>query len=158
MKRGLVVAIGGAAVIAAGLVGCSSDKDKSDTKGTTVSGNAGSVATNSTAKVTIDGKEQKVEGSIACSAAGGKMSIGIGSGMQAIAAVLSDGDSPSVTSVGLGNINGVTLGYTEGAPGGKATAKKDGKKYTISGTATGVDMANPMQPVEKPFDIEVSCP
>ncbi|GAB5903244.1 MULTISPECIES: lipoprotein LpqH [Mycobacteroides] len=153
MKRGLVVAIGGAAIIAAGLVGCSSDKSS-----TTVSGNGGAVATNSTAKVVIDGKEQKIEGSVACSTVGGKMNIGIGSGAQAIAAVLSDGDSPSVTSVGLGNINGVSLGYTEGAPGGKATVKKDGKKYNISGTATGVDMANPMQPVEKPFEIEVTCP
>ena len=39
-----------------------------------------------------------------------------------------------------------------------AKATKDGNKYTISGTATGVDMANPMQPVTKPFEIEVTCP
>jgi lipoprotein LpqH len=41
---------------------------------------------------------------------------------------------------------------------GKATATKDGSKYKISGTATGVDMANPMQPVNKPFEIDVTCP
>ena len=29
---------------------------------------------------------------------------------------------------------------------------------TITGTATGVDMANPMQPITKPFEIKVSCP
>jgi lipoprotein LpqH len=63
-----------------------------------------------------------------------------------------------VTSVGLGNIDGVTLGFADGAPGGKATATKDGKKYTVTGTATGVDAANPMQPIEKPFEIEVTCP
>jgi lipoprotein LpqH len=28
----------------------------------------------------------------------------------------------------------------------------------ISGTATGIDMANPMQPVNKPFEINVTCP
>ena len=62
-------------------------------------------------------------------------------------------------SVGLGNVNGVTLGYSPGQPGqGKATATKDGNKYKISGTATGVDMANPMQPVNKPFEIDVTCP
>jgi len=41
---------------------------------------------------------------------------------------------------------------------GEAKAEKDGKTYTISGSATGVDMANPMQPVTKPFEIEVTCP
>ena len=28
----------------------------------------------------------------------------------------------------------------------------------ISGTASGVDMANPMQPITKPFEIAVTCP
>jgi lipoprotein LpqH len=52
----------------------------------------------------------------------------------------------------------VTLGYTPGTGQGNATATKDGSKYKISGTATGVDMANPMQPVNKPFEIDVTCP
>ncbi len=68
-------------------------------------------------------------------------------------------DASTVQSVGLGNVNGVTLGYTPGVPGGaNATASKDGNTYKISGTATGVDMANPMQPVTKPFEIQVTCP
>ena len=46
----------------------------------------------------------------------------------------------------------------DGAPGASATATKDGKNYTISGTATGVNMADPMQPVTEPFEIKVSCP
>ena len=41
---------------------------------------------------------------------------------------------------------------------GDAKAEKDGKPYKISGTATGVDMANPLQPVNKPFEIAVVCP
>ena len=52
----------------------------------------------------------------------------------------------------------MALGYQEGAPGGSASATKDGKTYTITGTATGVDMANPMQPMTKPFEISVTCP
>ena len=43
-------------------------------------------------------------------------------------------------------------------PGGEATATKDGSTYKINGTATGVDMANPTQPVTKPFEIAVTCP
>ena len=53
---------------------------------------------------------------------------------------------------------GVTLGYQQGTGQGEATAEKDGNTYTITGTATGVDMANPLQPVTKPFEIEVTCP
>ena len=41
---------------------------------------------------------------------------------------------------------------------GEAKATKDGNTYKISGTATGIDMANPMQPVNKPFEIDVTCP
>ena len=61
-------------------------------------------------------------------------------------------------SVGLGNVNGVTLGYQSGTGQGEAKATKDGNTYKISGTATGIDMANPMQPVNKPFEIDVTCP
>ncbi len=39
---------------------------------------------------------------------------------------------------------------------GDATATKDGKSYTIKGNATGIDMANPMIPVNKPFEIAVT--
>ena len=67
-------------------------------------------------------------------------------------------DASKVTSVGLGNVDGVVLGFQDMAPGGSASATKDGKTYTISGTASGVDMANPMQPITKPFEIAVTCP
>jgi lipoprotein LpqH len=88
---------------------------------------------------------------------GGNYNIAIGEATTGVAVVMSE-DASKVTSVGLGNVNGVTLGFQEGAPGGKASATKDGKTYKISGEATGVDMANPMQPVTKPFEIEVTCP
>ena len=58
----------------------------------------------------------------------------------------------------LGNIDGVSLGFTPGVPGGSAEATKDGNTYKITGTATGVDMANPLQPATKPFEIVVTCP
>ena len=44
------------------------------------------------------------------------------------------------------------------SPPNTATATKDGSSYTIKGTATGIDTANPMQPVNKPFEIDVTCP
>ncbi len=58
----------------------------------------------------------------------------------------------------MGNVNGVTLAYTAGIPGGSASATKDGNNYTITGTATGIDMASPTAPVTKPFEVDVVCP
>lgn len=154
MKRGIVVAVGGAAIVIAGLSGCSSDDKKSETTGETSS--AAAAAGKST--VTIDGQDQAVEGTVVCSDMGGNTNIAIGDATTGIGVVVSTGDEPTVQSVGLGNVNGVTLGYQSGTGQGEAKAEKDGSTYKISGTATGVDMANPMQPVNKPFEIEVTCP
>lgn len=159
MKRQLTVAVAGAAILAAGISGCSSNNksatgSSSSSPGTSASVNSG--ASGGT-KVSIDGKDQNVTGSVVCTNAGGTVNIAIGGAATGIAAVLSDGSPPQVKSVGLGNVNGVTLGYTSGTGQGNATASKDGNTYKISGTATGVDMANPMQPVNKPFEINVTC-
>ena len=160
MKRSVTVAAAGLAIVVVGLSGCSSDKSKSSSSASSngstaaASGSSGS----STAKVTIDGKDQSVQGTVACTSAAGNVNIAIGGAQNGIGVVLTDASPPSVKSVGLGNVNGVTLGYTPGTGQGNATATKDGSKYKISGTATGVDMANPMQPVNKPFEIDVTCP
>jgi ipoprotein LpqH len=165
VKRGFLVAIGGAAIVIAGLSGCSSDEKKSDSpatpaEATTGAGTAGATAAPSEGgtKVAIDGQDQNVSGTVVCSAMGGNMNIAIGDATTGIAAVVSEGESPTVTSVGLGNVNGVTLGYQSGTGQGEAKAEKSGSTYKISGTAIGIDMANPMQPVNKPFEIHVTCP
>ena len=165
MKREFLVAVGGAAIVIAGLSGCSSGDKKSDSgttqaEATTTKAGTGTAtaAPSGGTKVTIDGQEQSVGGTVVCTTMGGNMNIAIGEGMTAIAAVVSEGDSPTVQSVALGNVNGVTLGYQSGTGQGEANAEKDGKSYKISGTATGIDMANPMQPVNKPFEIQVACP
>ena len=167
MVRGLIVGVGGAAIVVAGLVGCSSKKEEtsgdkaSQAPSSAVSATSGSVTASAgagTAKVSIDGQPKDVQGQIACTTAMGNLNIGIGDQTTGIAVVMSP-DASKVSSVGLGNVNGVVMGFQEGAAGGaSATATKDGKTYKISGTATGVDMTNPMQPMTKPFEIEVTCP
>lgn len=170
MKRELLVAIGGAAIAIAGLSGCSSDKEPaassssaSESSSAEASAESSAPATPSVAtgsggtKVTIDGQDQDVTGgTVVCASVGGNFSISIGEGMTAISALLSESDPPTVNTVGLGNVNGVTLAVGPGS--GSATAEKDGKTYTIKGEASGVDMANPMQPVTKPFEMVVTCP
>ena len=162
MKRGFVVAVGGAAIVIAGLSGCSKGNNSSSPS-SSASSAAGTASASATAapsggtKVTIDGKDQSVSGTVVCTAMNGNMNIAIGDATAGIAAVLGS-DGSTVQSVGLGNVNGVTLGYQSGAGQGSAKAEKNGNSYKISGTATGIDMANPMQPVNKPFEIDVTCP
>ncbi len=156
MLRGLTVGVGCTAMVVAGLVGCSSKKAETSA----VSATSGSVTASAgagTAKVSIDGQPKDVQGQIACTTAMGNLSIGIGDTTSGIAVVMSP-DASKVTSVALGNVNGAALGFQDGVGGAKATATKDGSTYKISGTATGVDMSNPMQPMTKPFEIEVTCP
>jgi lipoprotein LpqH len=164
VKRGFLVAVGGAAILIAGLSGCSSDEKKSESPATSAEATSKSGTASATAapsgggtKVSIDGQDQNVSGTVVCSAMGGNMNIAIGDAATGIAAVVSE-DGSNVQSVGLGNVNGVTLGYQSGTGQGEAKAEKDGSTWKISGTATGVDLANPLQPVNKPFEIEVSCP
>lgn len=158
MKREFLIAVGGAAIVVASLSGCSSDeKSESPATSAETATGAASAPSGGDTKVMIDGTDQGITGAVVCSEMGGNMNIAIGDASMGIAAVISSGDSPTVQSVGLGNVNGVTLGYQQGAGQGEATAEKDGDTYKISGTATGVDMANPMQPASKPFEIEVTC-
>jgi ipoprotein LpqH len=164
VKRGFVVAVGGAAIVIAGLSGCSSDNKSSSSSSSAASSGASTASASASAgasgggtKVTIDGKDQNVAGTVVCSAMGGNMNIAIGAAATGVAAVIS-ADGSTVQSVGLGNVNGVTLGYQSGTGQGEAKVTKDGSSYKISGTATGIDMSNPMQPVNKPFEIDVTCP
>ena len=158
MKRSVLVAAAATAMVVVGLSGCSSDKSSTSSGGSSNQTSAASASGSSVAKVTIDGKDQNVQGTVACNSAAGSVNIAIGGAQTGIGVVLTDASPPAVKSVGLGNVNGVVLGYSPGSAQGSANATKDGSKYKISGTATGVDMANPMQPVKKTFEIDVTCP
>ena len=163
MKRSVTVAAAAAAIAVVGLAGCSSEKktesapasSSSSSSGSHTSVDVGSAAANT--KVTIDGADQNITGTTVCTTLAGDVNIAIGGAATGIAAVLTDANPPAVKSVGLGNVNGVTLAYTAGTGQGDAKATKDGNTYKISGTATGIDMANPMQQVSKPFEIDVAC-
>jgi ipoprotein LpqH len=149
-KRGILLGITAAATVVAGLAGCSSNKSNT-------SSNTSSPA--AAEKVVIDGQSQNVTGPVSCAQAGGNTNIGIGDAANGIGAVVSNADPPVVQAVGLGNLTGVTLGYSAGAPNqGTVQATKNGNSYAIKGTATGVNMANPQQQLTKPFEMDVTCP
>lgn len=123
----------GAAIMVAGLVGCSGDKSAEESVSsateTVESGasSATSAITSATdaakgnpppgsATVTIDGQEQNIEGQSVCTNMGGNIQIAIGNATQGIGAQVTEADPPVVKQVGLGNVNGVALGYAEGCP------------------------------------------
>lgn len=112
------------------------------------------------AKVLIDGVDQNVNGKVVCTNSGGNINIVISGGTSTggVTAVLTDASPPVVKTVGLGNINGMSLAYSAGMGQGDASASKNGNSYKINGTAIGVDKANPTAPVTKPFEIDVTCP
>ena len=161
VKRSLTVVAAAAAIVVVGLSGCSSNKSTSSSSGSSSSPSAAAAAGPggaAAAKVIIDGKDQNVTGTVACTKAAGNISIGIGGQSTGISAVLTDANPPGVKSVALGNVNGVSLGYTPGIGQGNASATENGNSYKITGTATGMDMSNPTAPVSKSFEIDVTCP
>lgn len=169
MKHELLIAVG-AAMIVAGLAGCSNGTKSPNTSSSTMTSSS-ATSTSSTiatvsgaaspgpgsAKVTVDGQPQNITGPVVCSTTDGKFSIAIGEPITGVIVGL-EPDASVVHGVGLGTVNGVVLSFTEGVPGNNASATKDGNNYKVTGTATGVAEANPAQQVSKPFQIDVTCP
>jgi len=154
VKRGIVVGVAGVAMVVAVGAGCSSNKSSTG---------ASSTASAPTGpQVIVDGQNQNVTGQVTCTVAGANTNIGIGDATNGVGAVVSNDNPPIVHAVGLGTVNGVSLGFSDAAPGqaNQAGAAVSGKSYAIKGTATGTDMSNPQSPqqVTKTFEIDVTCP
>ena len=160
MMRGLATVAGGTALLVAGLTGCSNGTRSPSAPSSVATASSGSVSASTgtgTAKVTIDGQVSDIKGQVVCATNGGNFTIAIGGAATGIAVIMAE-DASDVTSVALGNVNGVALAFQEGVPGAAASATKQGRTYRISGTASGVDMTNPLEPITKPFEIDVTCP
>ncbi len=154
MKRGIVLGVAGVSVAIAACAGCSGNKSNT--------GSSSSAPAAAGTQVIVDGQNQNVTGQVTCNSANGVTTIGIGDASAGLGAVVSNDNPPIVHSVGLGNVNGVALGFSDAAPnqGSNAGAAVNGKTYAIKGTATGTDMSDPNQPkpVTKSFEMDVTCP
>lgn len=153
MKRALLVSVAAAAVVVSGLVGCSSTKS-----GPGAAASSGAPLANA---VIVDGQKQNVSGSVSCQTSGDNVNIGFGdpsSASNGIGAVVTSANPPDVHAVGLGVVDGLTLGYSDAAAGqGSASVTLNGKSYKITGTAVGVDPASQQQ-VSKSFELDLTCP
>ena len=130
MKRGIVVGVAGVAVAIAACAGCSSNKSSTGASSSSAPSAAGP-------QVIVDGQKQNISGSVTCTPAGGNTNIGIGDPTNGVGAVVSNDNPPIVHSVGLGSVNGITLGFSDAAPNqsGNAGTAVNGKSYVVKGTA-----------------------
>ncbi|APE14581.1 lipoprotein LpqH [Mycolicibacterium pallens] len=167
MKVRLLSVVGAVGIVMVGGVACSKDDSSGDTTtasattptaGTTTSAAATTTtaaAGGSGAKVTVDGQAKQLDGPVVCATTDGKFSIAIGDVITGVIVGLEQ-DASKVRGVGLGDVNGVVLNFTDGVPGDTATATKDGNTYTVKGTASGSDSAG--KQVSKPFEVVATCP
>ncbi|MCV7019080.1 lipoprotein [Mycolicibacterium aichiense] len=163
MTARLLSVVGAVSLLLVGAVGCSKDDASRDATATSTTATTTSGAATTTspaaagpgAKVTIDGQPKQVDGPVVCSMTDGKFSIAIGEAITGVIVGLEQ-DASKVRVVGLGDVNGVVLNFTDGVPGDAATATKDGNTYTIKGTASGSDSAG--NQVSKPFEVVATCP
>jgi lipoprotein LpqH len=109
-------------------------------------------------QVIIGGKDAGPSGSADCWTGSGQTTIAIGDGTQGATAVVTDQAAPAVKSVGIANLGGVSLGYVEGQPGSSPNATRSGNSYTITGSGTGTDTADPSKLVNTTYEISAICP
>lgn len=101
--------------------------------------------------LTVGGEPVDIRGPVVCKSTYGRSSIAAGNSALRIFVDLEQ-DASVVHDVYLGNVDGVELS----SPG--ATAIRDGNTYTISGTASGLNDAEPPAPITEPFEVKVTCP
>jgi lipoprotein LpqH len=141
-----------AVVAACAITGCSSGSSSNSPS------TSGSAVASGATTVLVDGQNQNVSGAVTCTAADTNTNVAIGDTNGGVGAVVSNDSPPAVHSVGLGTVNGVTLGYADAAAGqGNASVTKTGNSYKVTGTAVGYDTSSQQQ-VTKSFELDFSCP
>jgi lipoprotein LpqH len=158
LKRGFVVGVAGAAIVVAGLTGCSSSNKQ-------CAGNTCQSTGTASAKLTIDGKDQTVPQPVTCQSSPQGGQIAMGNAQDPNNLMSAQFSATDVQQMAL-FLNGKKLLVQNGNPmGGSAKMTKDGNKYTFTGKAAEMagapDPSNPMAAMNPPthdFTLEVTCP
>ena len=130
-----------AAVLVAGLAGCSSQPP---------------ALGSTTAKVTIDGKDTGSPHAVSCSQTGWAWTIETPDKAKGFTAVVDTGDTVSAKSVDFHDFGGFSGSYSVNNIG-KAEVSGVGGKYTITGSADGNYADNPNKAVTVTFRIVADC-
>ena len=156
MKRGFVVGVAGAAIVVAGLTGCSSSNKQ-------CAGNTCQSTGTASAKLTIDGKDQTVPQPVTCQSSPQGGQIAMGNAQDPNNLMSAQFSATDVQQMAL-LLNGKKLIVQNGNPmGGSAKMTKDGNKYSFTGKAAEMgappDLSNPTAgPPTHDFTMEVTCP
>jgi lipoprotein LpqH len=155
----------GAAILFAVLVGCSPTHSPTSVSSTASTPSpappkpaAVSADSPGQARVVIGGKDASPGGAVDCSTGSGQITITIGEGARGATVVVTDQATPVVKSIGIGDLGGVSLGYVEGEPGTPPHAARTGNSYTITGSGTGTNTADPTKLVDTTYQISATCP
>lgn len=167
MKAGFaaaVIATAGVSVLLA--AGCSKGFDRP----TASSSSSTTAATTTTAvtaapnlppgqaQVVIGGGDTGPAGMVDCADAGDTTTITIGEGSAGVTLVLTDEVTPTLKSLGIGDLGGVSLGYFDGGNDQVPTITRDGSSYRVTGAGSGTDTSDPSNIVDTTYDISVTCP
>jgi ipoprotein LpqH len=151
-RRSITIWAAGAAVAACAIAGCSGGGSSKPAS------TSGAAAPSAATTVLVDGQKQNTTGAVTCTAADADTNVAIGDAAAGVGAVIGNDSPTSVHSVGLGSVNGVTLGYSDAATSPAApTVTKNDKSYKITGNAVGFD-ATSQQQITKPFELDFTCP
>ncbi|HKP41110.1 lipoprotein LpqH [Mycobacterium sp.] len=131
-----------AAVLAAGVAGCSSQPP---------------ALGSTTAKVTIDGKDTGNPHNVVCSQTGWSWMIQTPGKDKGFTAVIDTGDKVTARSIDFRDMAGFTGTYwIDNIGNAEVTGNADGK-YTITGSANGAFTDHPTHGVTATFRIEADC-
>lgn len=178
MIRKSFAALGATLALALGLTACASgdtgqtDTAPADTAGSAADGQnaqqdaqqdaGGSASGGGDVRLVIDGAEVTIDSPIVtCAESGGDVMIAVTNdkfdASQGLGAIVSAGDEPTITSVGLVTSDGSAVAYVEGSGMGSATVTKTGSTYEFTGEGVLTDMNNPTSIETVPFEFDVTC-
>jgi len=109
-----------------------------------------------TAQVTVNGQNIGTTEAVQCTPAGSLTTIITGDQTSGITTLVSNKDELTAEAVSINNVGGFTGSYNAGL-GGTAKVTMTGRTYDISGTADGLDTANPSFRTSGTFAIKVAC-
>lgn len=114
-------------------------------------------------RLTVDGAAVTIDDpEVSCVENDGMVSIGIVSkqhdASQGLGAIVTAGDAPTVSSVGLVSAEGTSVAFVNGSGMSSPTAVKTGSTYEITGEGLLTDANNPATFDVVPFEFIVTCP
>jgi lipoprotein LpqH len=110
------------------------------------------------AQIVIGGKDTGPTGEVDCSTSAGVTTITIGQGSAGVTIAVTDDAPPTLNSLGIGDLGGVSLGYFAGGADQVPVTTRTGNSYQFTGAGSGTDTTNPAKIVHTTYDISVTCP